>query len=136
MQKFKTIFSKYPVLTAYLFGSQATGKASKSSDYDFAVLLSGKIKPDKYFNYKLALTGDLLNFVDSKFIDLIILNNKNISALLKFNIIKHGKIIYEKDKNARKNLEFKIMRNWYDQQYFENLWHTIFIKNMAQGKFL
>lgn len=132
----RAVFTRYPVLVAYLFGSRATGRINKASDYDFAVLLSEKISPDQYFDYKLALLRELLKVVKAEFIDLVILNDRRAPLLLKYNIVKDGIIIYEKDKKARVNLEFEIMRDWLDWQYFENLWQTIFIKNLAQGKFL
>jgi len=43
-KSYKKIFQKYPVQAAYLFGSQATGKATKLSDYDFVVLLNEKVE--------------------------------------------------------------------------------------------
>ncbi|MFH1232295.1 MAG: nucleotidyltransferase domain-containing protein, partial [Patescibacteria group bacterium] len=67
-------------------------------------------------------------------IDLIILNNKKNPLLLKYNIIKQGKVLYEKNKDERVYLEVDILRRWFDWQYFEEMWGNIYIKQMAKGK--
>ena len=130
------LFSRYPILVSYLFGSQATQKANPNSDYDFAIMLSPKVLPVRYSYYKLRLITDLLRTVNTEFLDLVILNDPKTPLLLKFNIIKEGAIIYEKDKRQREILETDILLEWYDQQYFEHLWCTHFTKNLAQGKII
>jgi predicted nucleotidyltransferase len=128
--------SQYPISACYLFGSQATQKTNSSSDYDFALLLSDHIPMKRYPDYKLLLTRELLKVAKSEFVDVVILNDKKIPLLLKFNIIKEGVLIYEKDKNRRINLECGVLLQWYDQQYFENLWYQIFTKSLARGEIL
>lgn len=132
----QAVFKKYPVKTVYLFGSQANGRANKFSDYDFAAQISSEIPTRKYAKLKLDLIGELLKIVDANLVDLVILNDPNIPILLKFNIIKDGRVIFEKKERERKKIEFEIMRHWLDWQYFENLWHKIFLKNLASGKIL
>ena len=132
----RSIFPRYPISASYLFGSQVTGRTTPASDYDFAVLFSSKVLPSLYSHYKLQLTIELLQVIHTEFVDLVILNDVRTPLLLKFNIIKHGRVIYEKSKKARQELECDVLLRWFDQQYFENLWYTIFTKNLAQGKIL
>jgi len=40
--QFERIFDDTPVIVAYLFGSQAVGRAGAESDYDIAVLLRAR----------------------------------------------------------------------------------------------
>jgi len=137
-KSYKKIFQKYPIQVAYLFGSQATGKATKLSDYDFAVLLDKKVKENQYSQYQLKIISELLKIVKTDHLDLVILNNSKNPLFLKYNVIKEGKIIYEKNKkaeNERKNLEFNILRKWLDNQYFEKVWSDIYVCQLARGAF-
>ena len=130
----KPIFSQYPIVVSYLFGSQATQRATPLSDYDFAVAFSSRVKLAQYPRYKLQLTTKLLRINNAPWVDLVVLNDVKTPLLLKFNIIKEGRVIYEKNKKERQQLECDILLKWYDQEYFECLWHTLFTKNLAQGK--
>ena len=138
-ESYKKIFQKYPVQAAYLFGSRATGKAGKLSDYDFAVLLDEKkVSGKQYPKYKLEIISDLLRMIKTDHLDLVILNNSKTPLFLKYNVIKEGKIIYEKNKtavNERKNLEFNVLRKWLDEQYFEKVWSDIYVHQLAKGAF-
>jgi len=138
-KSYKKIFRKYPVQTAYLFGSRARGKAGKLSDYDFAVLLDEKkVSEKQYSKYQLEIISDLLKEIKTDHIDLVILNNSKTPLFLKYNVIKEGKIIYEKNKTAeseRKNLEFHILRRWLDEQYFEKAWSDVYVHQLAKGVF-
>ena len=72
------VFKKYNVQFAYLFGSQATGKANRKSDFDFAVMLPEKINKNKRFNVRLKLmaeTGKISKTFDNT--DVVILNDIN-----------------------------------------------------------
>ena len=137
-KSYQKIFQKYPIQVAYLFGSQATGKTTKLSDYDFAVLLDKKVEKNQYSQYQLEIISELLKIVKTDHLDLVILNNLKIPLFLKYNVIKEGKVIYEKNKtaeNERKDLEFNILRRWLDEQYFEKVWSDIYIHRLAKGVF-
>lgn len=125
---------KYHINAIYLFGSQAEKSATSQSDYDFAVLLDEKIKPKEYGRYQINIISELLSLIKTDRIDLIILNNEKVPLLLKYNVIKQGKLLYEKEKNKRVILEVDISRNWFDWQYFEEMWGDIYIKQMAKGR--
>ena len=134
-QQLNRIAKKYKINTFYIFGSQATGKAGKLSDYDFAVLLDDKILAEKYGDYKIKIISELLRLIKTDHIDLVILNDEKTPLLLKYNAIKEGKIFFEKNKNKRVNLEVNILRRWLDWQYFEKMWGDIYVKCVAEGKF-
>jgi hypothetical protein len=51
--EFSKIFAKHKVVFAYLFGSQATGKALKNSDIDIAIMLPRNIDAKKKIQYPL-----------------------------------------------------------------------------------
>jgi predicted nucleotidyltransferase len=124
---------KYGIRSLYIFGSRAIGREKLSSDYDFAVILDEKIKKEKYSQYKLNIISELLRLVNTDHIDLVILNSDDVPLLLKYNIIKEGKVIFDKNKSERVNCEVHILRLWLDWQYFEKMWWDIrvakFFKN-------
>ena len=134
-QQLSRIAKKYKINTFYIFGSQATGKAGKLSDYDFAVLLDYKVLAEKYGDYQIKIISELLRLIKTDHIDLVILNDEKTPLLLKYNVIKTGKILFEKNKNKRVNLEVNILRRWLDWQYFEKMWGDIYVKCVAEGKF-
>lgn len=134
-QQLNRLAKKYKINTFYVFGSQATGKTTKLSDYDFAVLLSDKVPEKLYGDYQIKIISELLRLVKSDHIDLVILNNKKTPLLLKYNVIKEGKILFEKNKSKRVGIEVNILRRWLDWQYFEKLWGDIYVKCVADGKF-
>lgn len=90
------VFAKYPqVKLAYLFGSQANGAAGPMSDYDFAVYLNEK-NAKKRFDIRLKLMADLGLALKTDNIDVVVLNDTD-SPDLKYNIIKEGKLLLEKE---------------------------------------
>lgn len=48
-----------PVVFAYLFGSQATGRARHDSDVDVAVYLDESVPPDRHLDLSIGLAGAL-----------------------------------------------------------------------------
>ncbi len=92
---YKKMFAKYPqVKLAYLFGSQANGTAGPISDYDFAVYLKEK-NSRKRFDIRLKLMSQLSLLLKTDGVDVIVINDTE-SPDLKYNIIKEGKLILEK----------------------------------------
>lgn len=96
---------------AYLFGSSVKDKATKNSDVDFAVLLSSSAANSKYSQIQIDLISALTDVLN-KNCDVVILNNAG--TFLKFRVIKEGKIIYEKKKNAFHSFEAKSMLEYFD----------------------
>jgi len=107
--KIKKIFSdENNILLAYLFGSQLRGKTGPLSDYDFAVFLSQKTS----FPFKYKLKNKLLSVLNSKQVDLVILNEAPIE--LKYKIIVTGKIIFQKNTIVRTEFEADTLNQYFD----------------------
>jgi predicted nucleotidyltransferase len=105
----KKIFAEEKnILLTYIFGSQVTGKAGPLSDYDFAVFLSQK--PSFQFKYKLK--NKLLSILDSKQVDLVILNDTPIE--LKYKVVATGKIIFKKNSIVRTEFEADTLSQYFD----------------------
>lgn len=108
----KSIFKNYPeIKLVYFFGSKAKGKEGSLSDYDFAVYLDKKDKKGSYY-IKFDLMDKIGRFFKSDRIDIVILNLTE-GAELKYNIIKEGKLIYEKEP-YKVIVEPKILNEYFD----------------------
>ena len=103
--------SNSQIKLVYLFGSQVNGTAGPLSDYDFAFYIDEKDKK-KLFDLKLDLIGKLTQILKSDKIDVVILNIVE-SPELKYNIIKDGKLIFERTP-YRILVEPQILNNYFD----------------------
>ena len=65
------------VVSAYLFGSHAAGRAHRESDIDIGVLLDREsyATARERFDARLSLIGELGSFLESNDVDLVILND-------------------------------------------------------------
>lgn len=127
LKKLNNVFSKYEeIQAAYLFGSYAEGKENRLSDIDIGVVL-GEIHEK---GVKIEILKDLAyeGFCN---VDPVILNEA--SPIMKFEIVKHNKLIYKKkDFNhpyyfsdaIRRGLDFKpfikVQRKYYKERLFND----------------
>ncbi len=97
----------------------ASETAGPTSDYDFAVyfnLRSDKEKDrEKMFEIKFKLMDQLSRVLSTDKIDIAILNLAE-SPEFKYNIIKNGKLIYEKEPFLLL-VEPKILNEYFDFRY-------------------
>ena len=100
--------SQFSVALAYLFGSQATGRAGAQSDYDLAVLFDCKVTSDD----RCVLTHQLTELLDTD-VDLVDLARAPIELV--YNVIATGQILYEKDRTARVEFEARALGLYFDQ---------------------
>jgi hypothetical protein len=90
------LFTKYEeIKLVYLFGSQVTKKTTSLSDYDFALYLDPRTILNKEKEIILTLIAEISIILKSDKIDIVILN-KPILPLLKFNVLKEGVLIYQR----------------------------------------
>jgi predicted nucleotidyltransferase len=122
-EKIKNIqdtFNKYPeVKLVYLFGSQARKDVGVISDYDFAIYVDIQDKK-RIFDIKIELLNQLAQILKTDKVDLVILNMCE-SPELKFNIIKEGKLIFEREP-FKILIEPKILNEYFD-------FHTMLLKH-------
>ncbi len=104
----KIVAEEKNILLTYIFGSQLTGKIGPQSDYDFAVFLSQKTS----FPFKYKLKNKLLSILDSKQVDLVILNDAPIE--LKYKVIATGKVIFQKNSIVRTEFEADTLSQYFD----------------------
>jgi len=91
------------VVAAYLFGSLAEGRATSHSDVDTAILFAAGYDSLTMGDRQLQLMGELERFTDRK-VDVVILNTA--SPILQHQVLRHGRLLYERDLRAR--VEFEV----------------------------
>ena len=102
-EQYQQVFSTHGVTLAYLFGSQAEGKAGPLSDVDVAVLLGPQVEREQWFQVQLDLIGALTCMFHRNDVDVVVLNEA--TPLLAYQIIRHGQIINE-DEATRPPVDF------------------------------
>lgn len=110
-------FSKYheEILAAYLFGSTAMGITSPSSDIDIAVLMRNSDKTSGAA-LKFRLYADLCRKLKRNDIDLVLLNLSG-NLILNDEIIRHGKVLYTTDDDAREEFELNVLHRCADFKF-------------------
>ena len=111
-------FSLFPEIEAvYVFGSFAEGISCERSDIDIAVLLANSVEKDQYLDYRLDIIEEIQKRITRK-VDVIILNQAPI--LLRFQALKKGKLIFERNANRRAEFQARSMARYYDyKRYFD-----------------
>lgn len=112
--KLRSIFKDYPyIASAYLFGSQARGKAGPMSDVDIAILIKDNapkgrelIHEEDYLSYKIA---KLLGVREVNLIDL-----KSQGLIFQHNVLRTGKLIYDADPEYRIRFAAKVISDYCD----------------------
>ncbi len=86
----KIVAEEKNILLTYIFGSQLKGKIGPLSDYDFAVFLSRKTS----FSFKYKLKNKLINVLENKQVELVILNDAPIELNIK--LLLQEKLFFRK----------------------------------------
>jgi predicted nucleotidyltransferase len=100
------------VLAGYLFGSQSTGKARPASDVDVAVLLKEADSLAR-FDRRLRLIDEVSDLCGRE-ADVIVLNDAPL--ILQHQILKQGRLLYERDRMARVAFEVNAGKVYADLQ--------------------
>lgn len=86
------------ILEAYLFGSQATGRAQPHSDIDVAVYVdSDRLSPGG-FGYAAELTAALMSGLGTNAVDVVVLNSA--PPVLYHRVLRDGQRIVSRDLRA------------------------------------
>lgn len=119
------IFAARGVVLAYLFGSQAEGKAGPLSDVDIAVLLGPQLPKERWGEAQLNLINDLIGLFHRDDIDVAILNQA--TPLFAYQVVCFGRVIYEDATHSAVDFAAYTIRRYADtaplrrlaKQYFD-----------------
>ena len=131
-KKIEDCLRKYPVVTAYIFGSEAKGTSGLLSDIDIAVFVHEDINKAERFDLKLRLSNEMSAIMD-RMVDLVVLNDS--PAQLSYEIIRYGKLIFCSDKSTKVDLEVNILSRYLDRRYYDKRHAELTLQNIASGGF-
>ena len=103
------------ILFGYLFGSKAKGYANERSDWDIAVYFREPITPNGRWP-EFELEAELSRAVGAT-VQVIVLNTP-LTPVFGFEIMKDGNVLIDRNPNLRVEFENRILRQYYDWQYF------------------
>lgn len=127
------LFHQHPVLLAYLFGSQTTGRTHADSDIDVAVLLNASLTPDARFAERLTLIDALSRLLGTDNVDVVILNEA--PPLLAYEALRSGVLLYCTDENARVEFQVHTLRLYEDTAPLRQLLATAMAERIKAGTF-
>lgn len=126
------LVSDYEIKLIYIFGSYAEGENRADSDLDIAMYFDSEV--DGFI--KLDILDELVGIFNREDIDLVILNN--VDEVLKFQVIKYGKVVYMEDLVTKVTFESSVMREYMDMEYFREVRnkysHKRFLEVMNDSK--
>jgi hypothetical protein len=99
------------ITTAYLFGSFVTD--APFSDIDLGVIIKNDLAKPIFFEFELE---NRLEKIFKYTVDVRILNRAPLSFCQ--NVIRHGKVILDRDPNLRADFEGNIMKQYFDYSRF------------------
>ena len=130
INKIEDCIKKYPVVTAYIFGSEAKGTSGLLSDIDIAVFVHEGVSKAERFDLRLRLSSEL-SAVMSRPVDLVVLNDSPVQ--LSYEIIRHGKLIFCSDNSTRVDLEVAILSRYLDRRYYDKRHAELTLQKIASG---
>ena len=110
----KKLIEEFNISLIYVFGSYAKGTNTENSDLDIGILING----DTSLMTRLSVLNEMVGILDREDIDLIILNEAD--EVLKFQVIKYGKLIYVRDLTEKVLFEARTMSEYMDMEHFRN----------------
>lgn len=116
LTRVSSLIETYPeVLSAYLFGSTATGHARKDSDLDIAVRLDPRLSSKRRFLLRLELIDQIEKVVELA-VDVILMND---AALIMFNqIFSYGIPVFIRDVEDEEKFKLLKQKEFFDFRYY------------------
>jgi uncharacterized protein len=131
-ERLRALCARYPVCLVYLYGSQVRGTAHALSDVDVGFLLE-PIERKAYREVWSDLYHEVGQCCPDHEIDLVVLNL--VGPLLCNKVIREGRLVYQKDDNARVDFENRILASYFDFRYFADRYDQALFRGIKGGEF-
>jgi len=118
------------VVAGYVFGSMAQGWARASSDVDVAVLLSDSLDGGTRFMRRLRLEAEVEDVIGRR-TDLVVLNDAP-PPLLQHQILKYGRLLFERDRAARVEFEVRAGKIYADLKPMYSFFTGVLFKEIKE----
>jgi predicted nucleotidyltransferase len=107
------VLSSYPVMLAYLYGSQASGQATPLSDVDIALVLEeGRYDPTQRLRLELQIEDDFVRVCDIPKADVRVINQAPL--LVRGEVLTNGTLLYSRDEEYRVDFETLTRKLYFD----------------------
>ncbi len=117
------------VVAAYLFGSVAEGRARLQSDVDIAVLLAADLDEEARFDRRLRMGWEVERIIGRP-TDLVVLNDA--PPLLQHQVLKHGRLMFERDRAARVEFEVRAGKIYADLKPMYDFFKSALLKEIRE----
>jgi len=117
------VLPDYPYVdAAYLFGSTVRGEAGPMSDLDIALLVDENEAPEgaELLRAEMLVSHEFQKLLEVREVDISTFNN--LPLYVQHTVLKEGKLIYERSRDARINFEARTIQRYLD---FEPTLHLI-----------
>ena len=131
-EEVKRVLQQNRVILAFVFGSAATGRTTRSSDLDLAVLLDEAVPERKYFAIRLRLLDQLSRVIKGRHLDVAVLNSA--SPLLVQLVLTRGKVIFCQDKDLKAEFQIKALQEFEDALYLRKTYYRYLEERVRQNK--
>jgi predicted nucleotidyltransferase len=129
MTTLRDYFSSQPdVIAAYLFGSRVADKARPDSDVDTAALLSEEDGVAR-FERRLRLMSEVSDICGQE-ADVVVLNDA--PPLLQDQVLRHGRLIFERDQQARVEFEVRAGKVYADLKPMYDFFTGVLFKEIKE----
>ena len=116
--------SRADLICGYIFGSYASGRVGKLSDFDLGVLLDTSFTKAEIWKAEEGFYLEICDILNVSEVDLVILNRAPVVAF--FEIISTGTLFFSNDEIKRTDYEVWVMNRYWDykpllNEYFFHL---------------
>lgn len=126
------VLDRRRVLLLVLYGSTAKGNPRENSDLDIAALFDGPESEPGWMQAEIGLENDLdVLLRPTRELNVVALNRA--PELLQFEVVQHGKILFESEAGAWVWYRIKACRRYEEtEKYRERRWQTALKRNAAR----
>lgn len=131
---FALLHEQPSVQFAYLFGSQATGRATPMSDVDFALRFQEELSARERLKLRLRMMALFSEALQRNDIDVADLNEAD--EVLRYQVLKHGRLIFCRDKAAQVDFFVRTLREYFDTQPLREFFLEKMKEQIRKGTFV
>ena len=115
-QELQVLFEEHPAVeSAYLFGSEAQGRAAPTSDIDIAIRCVPGLSPEAYFDIKLEFIEAVEKALGRK-ADVVILNTASLTMI--HQVLRCGILLYAVSGPGEAEYAARKRREYFDFRYY------------------
>ena len=133
LPELQRLFQEHRVTLAYLFGSQASGKAGPLSDVDIAVLFAEDLDSRTRFRLRCHLIAELMGVFRRN--DVEVVDLAEASPLLRNQVRRYGQLLYCPDDRQRVRFQTEALRDYLDTRPIRQVQQYYLIKKVQEGTY-